>query len=108
MDVVQPQQIITVVIFIAALLIVLVWVRRNRSGLGARLGSGRRMTVQEVLPLGPSERAVMLRADGREVLVILTKGGAPALHDMGPAATAAPTPAAAPAPASAPTGGDAR
>ncbi|GGC61653.1 hypothetical protein GCM10011504_44850 [Siccirubricoccus deserti] len=58
-----------------AVVLLLIWLtgRAFRAGGGAPR-TGRRLAVQEVLALDPRRRLLLLRCDGREVL-LLTGGG---------------------------------
>jgi flagellar protein FliO/FliZ len=94
-DILRPEQIITVAAFLGLLLLAAALLRAKGGALKSRLTAGRRMDVTEVASLGPSDRAVLLRIDGREFLVLTSKRGTPQalpLGDMpaprGPEATA--------------------
>jgi flagellar protein FliO/FliZ len=86
---IRPEQIVTLGLFMAVLALVWGLVVRNRRGLSVRVGAGRRMAVAEVIALSPTDRAVILRVDGAEFLVLRCKGGAPVVCPLGPAPEAA-------------------
>lgn len=83
MDIVRPDQIITLLLFLGVLGALWVWVKANREGLGAKLRQGKRITVQEVTPLSPQDRAMILRVDDREIFVIKSKGLPAVITDLG-------------------------
>jgi flagellar protein FliO/FliZ len=89
MDLLRPDQIITLAAFLAALCALWVYVQRNRDGLNARMGRGRRLKLVETAALGPADRAMILSVDDREFLILRMKGAAPVVQAL---------PAAAPAP----------
>jgi flagellar protein FliO/FliZ len=82
MDLLRPDQIITLAAFLAALGALWVYVHRNRDGLNARMGRGRRLKVVESAALGPSDRAIILSVDDRDFLLVKLKGAAPLLHPL--------------------------
>ena len=82
MDVVRPEQFLIVALFLAVLGAVWLLVRLNKGPLRSRLSNGRRMEVAEVLPLGGADRAVLLRVDGRDFLLVNAKGATPLLREM--------------------------
>jgi flagellar protein FliO/FliZ len=62
-----------------------VWVLalRHRGTLRERLGGNRRLKVLEVSMIGPTDRAMLLAADGREFLVLRMRGAAPVVVPLG-------------------------
>lgn len=82
MDIIGPDRILTVVLFLGALVAFWFLVRANRAGLRARLTAGRRMEIAETLALPPSGRAMILRVDGRDYLVVATRGAPPAVAPL--------------------------
>jgi flagellar protein FliO/FliZ len=59
----------------AVVLLAFAALRALRAALGAaKPGGGRRLAVQEVLPLDPKRRLVLVRCDGRDLLLVT--GGA--------------------------------
>lgn len=85
MDVVRPDQIITLTLFLAVLGLGWLVVKLNKGGLVRRISGDRRLHLAEVTALSPTDRAMILRVDGREFLVLRCKGQAPLLHDLGTA-----------------------
>lgn len=86
MSAIQPDQIVTLILFLAALGLAWVAVMRHRAALGARLGRGRRLRLAEVAGLGPGDRAMILAVDGQEFLVLRVRGAAPVLVPIAPPA----------------------
>ena len=62
---VEASQIVIVVAFLALLVGVQVWVRRNREGLGARLRPGREVEILETVALAPHERLTLVQIGTR-------------------------------------------
>lgn len=85
MDVIRPEQIVTLALFLALLGLGWAFVRLNKTGLARRLGAGRRLRVAEVAALSPVDRALIVEADGQAFLLVRCKGTAPVLHPLGPA-----------------------
>jgi flagellar biogenesis protein FliO len=91
---VRPDQIVVLAVFL--LLLGLAWALalRHRGTLRERLGGSRRLRVVEVCPIGPSDRALLISADGREFLVLRIRAAAPVIVPLGtapPASAASPT-----------------
>ncbi len=82
MELLRPDQIIPLAVFLAALGALWVYVLRNRERLSARMGRGRRLRVVETAALGPADRAMILSLDDREFLIVKLKGAAPMLHPL--------------------------
>lgn len=82
-DVIRPGQIMVLVLFMAILGLGWVLVRMNRGGLSRRIAQGKRLRLAEVAALSPTDRAMILEADGRAFLLVRCKGAAPLLHDLG-------------------------
>lgn len=76
------SQIIVLVAFLAALGLVWLYVQRNKDGLARRVGQGRRIKVAETMALSPTSRAVILAVDGREFLVLNSRGSAPVVTPL--------------------------
>lgn len=92
---IRPDQIITLILFMAALGVIWLYVRQNRAGLARRIAGARRLQVAEVASLSPTDRAMILRVDGQDYLIIRCKGLAPLLHPL--PCTPTPAPVSAPA-----------
>lgn len=90
MDLLRPDQIITLAAFLAALGVLWLYVHRNRDGLNARMGRGRRLKLVETAALGPSDRAMILSVDQHEFLIIRMKGAAPLVQALPVAPASAP------------------
>ncbi len=82
METVRPDQILTIFLFLGLLGLLWAFVRMNRSGLGAKLRQGKRVSVQEVTAVSPVDRAIILRIDNREFFVFKSKGVAPAITEL--------------------------
>lgn len=82
-DLINPMQLVTLALFLGALIAVWYFVQRNKSGLARRIGQGKRITVAEVTALSPTDRAMILAVDGREFLVLRSKGTAPVVTALG-------------------------
>jgi flagellar protein FliO/FliZ len=81
-DLFHPTQLLTLALFLGALVAVWVYVLRNKSGLARKMGQGRRISVSEVASLSPTDRAMILTVDGREFLVLRAKGSAPVVTPL--------------------------
>lgn len=75
MDLLTTDQILTVAVFLGLLVAVGVVVRARGGALRSRIHAGRRMQVIEVTAIGPGERAIMLRIDDRDYLVLSARRG---------------------------------
>lgn len=73
----SPLQFLIVALFLGGLVLLWFLVQRHRGGLSSRIGRGRRITVVEVAPLSPQDRAMILAVDGKEFLVLRLRGSAP-------------------------------
>ncbi len=89
MDIVRPEQVVTLLLFMAGLGLVWLWVKAQRGGLARRIAGARRMRLVEVAALSPVDRAMILSVDGRDFLILRCKGEAPVLRAL-PAAPVAP------------------
>ena len=74
MNVVRPDQIIIVVLFLTLLGLAWFVVRMKGAGLGAKVRQGRRISVAEVTALSPTDRAMIINVDGTDFLVLKSKG----------------------------------
>lgn len=84
MDVLRPDQIIALVAFMAVLGLLWAMVHRHKGGLAGHLHRGRRLRLTESTALGGVDRAMILRVDGQDFLVLRLKGSAPLVHPLGP------------------------
>ncbi len=82
MTVIRPDQILIVVLFLGLLGLAWGYVRLNRGALSGRIKQGKRIVVQEVTALSPMDRAMILAVDGREFLVLKSKGSAPVVTTL--------------------------
>ena len=82
MDIVRPEQVLTLVLFLGALGLVWLWVKTNRGGLARKIAGDRRMRLVEVAALSPMDRAMILAVDGREFLILRCKGEAPLMRAL--------------------------
>lgn len=79
MDVVRPDQFVIMILFLGVLGVLWLWIRMNKSGLGARLNHGKRITVAEVTAISPADRAMIVKIDEREFFIFKSKGLAPVI-----------------------------
>lgn len=86
-DVIRPDQIVTLVLFLAVLGLGWFVVRLKGGGLARRMTGDRRLRLAEVAALSPTDRAMIIEADGRAFLLVRCKGAAPVLRGLGPART---------------------
>ena len=77
MDVIRPEQLLTLTLFMAVLGLGWLVVKLNRGGLARRIAGNRRLRLVEVAALSPSDRAMILAVDGREFLILRCRGEAP-------------------------------
>lgn len=85
MDVIRPEQFVILALFLAVLGLGWAFVRFNRGGLARRFQTAGRLHLAEVAALSPTDRAMIVEADGQSFLLIRCKGAAPLLHPLGPA-----------------------
>ncbi|MFQ6755454.1 flagellar assembly protein FliO [Cereibacter sphaeroides] len=76
MDILRPDQILTLGLFLGLLGLLWLVVKLKAPGI-SRFASGGRLRLAEAAALGPQERAAILAVDGREFLVLTSKGAAP-------------------------------
>jgi len=79
MDVVRPDQILTLALFLGLLLLVWVFTRLRGKGVARTLRAGKRISVEEVTALSPTERGMIVCVDGTDYFVIQSKGCQPTL-----------------------------
>jgi len=83
LSVIRPDQILVTLLFLAVLGAVWLGVRVWKGQGGAiRTTAGRRMKVAEVLALSPADRAMILRVDETEFLVLRLRGAAPVITQL--------------------------
>lgn len=93
MDLLSTDQILTVVVFLGLLVAAAVVVRARGGALRRHIHAGRRMHLVEVTAMGPGERAILLRIDDRDYLVLSARRGMAQAIPL-PAAPAMPAEAA--------------
>ena len=81
-DAMPIGQIITVLIFLASLLVALYFVRRHGSGWRQHFAAARRAQVVSELSLGPQERLRIVQIDHREYVIISGRNGTPAFFAL--------------------------
>ncbi|MBD1203370.1 MAG: flagellar assembly protein FliO [Rhodobacteraceae bacterium] len=86
MDVIRPDQILTLVLFMAVLGLGWLVVKMNRGGIARRIAGDRRMRLVEVAALSPTDRAMILQVDAREFLILRCRGEAPVVTALETAA----------------------
>jgi flagellar protein FliO/FliZ len=84
MDVIGPERLLTLGVFLGALVVLWALVMRHRGPLRDRMSRQRRLELVERLPLSPADQALILRVDGRDFLMLRAKGAAPVLHPLDP------------------------
>jgi flagellar protein FliO/FliZ len=82
MDVIRPDQYVIMILFLGVLGVLWLWVRMNKSGLGARLNHGKRISVSEVTAVSPADRAMIIKVDGQEFFIFKSKGVAPVVTQL--------------------------
>ena len=75
-------QIITVLIFLASLLVALHFVRRHGTGLRQHFTAARRAQIVSELSLGPQESLRIVQIDHREYVIISGRNGTPAFFAL--------------------------
>ena len=86
MDIIRPDQILTLTLFMAVLGLGWFVVKMNRGGLARRIAGDRRMRLIEVSALSATDCAMILSVDGREFLILRCKGEAPVMRPLPAAA----------------------
>ncbi|KJS44169.1 hypothetical protein [Roseovarius sp. BRH_c41] len=79
MELLTPERILTLAGFLGVLVLIWAAIRLNRASLAARLGAGRTLELAETLSLGGDARAILLRAQGQSVLVVMGRRSGTAL-----------------------------
>lgn len=85
MELMRPDQLLILLVFMGALGGLWVYVQRHKAGLSAKLHRGRRLHLRESVMLGAQTRATLLQVDGQDYLLLHGKTGTPALHALPPA-----------------------
>jgi flagellar biogenesis protein FliO len=75
LDILETQQIITVLAFLGVLGLAWLVVQMNKTKLASKTTAGRRLIVRESTALGNGERALLIEADGHSVLAIMPRKG---------------------------------
>lgn len=88
LDVIRPDQILTLILFMAVLGLGWLVVKMNRGGIARRIAGERRMRLVEVAALSPTDRAMILQVDAREFLILRCRGEAPVVTALEPAPVA--------------------
>lgn len=83
---IQPFQIVTVVVFLAILLAAQLLLKRLRTA-GGLPSSVKRMEVLQNLSVGPKERLLLVRVDGSDFLVGVSRHGPLTLQPLTPSST---------------------
>lgn len=81
---IDASQIVIVLAFLALLVVLQVWVRRNREGLGAKLRAGREVEIVETVAIAPQERLTLVRIGTQRVLVLSARGAGVQMVPLGP------------------------
>lgn len=84
MDIVSPQQVLTVALFLGVLGVFWLAVRLKKGPIRQTLTKGRRIRVSEVASLGGDDRAILMEVDGQDFLVVSTRKSAPAITALPP------------------------
>lgn len=84
MDLVSPDQILTVAAFLGGLGLLWWLVIRNRAALTEGIAQDRRLRVLDRVGLGPGDHAMILRVDARDFLLVRLKGASAMLHPLDP------------------------
>lgn len=93
MDIVTLEQLLTVGGFLGLLGAALFVVKANKGTLKTKLTQDRRMALGEVTSLGPDTRAMVLKVDQQDFLIVTSKRHAPVVTPIvTPMATAQPQP----------------
>ncbi|WIV51284.1 flagellar assembly protein FliO [Marivivens sp. LCG002] len=79
MDFVHADQILTLALFLGLLFALWGFARFRGKGLARTMRAGKRIILQEVTALSPSDRGMIVAVDGKEFFVIHSKGNAPVL-----------------------------
>ncbi|MCE6961910.1 flagellar assembly protein FliO [Cereibacter sphaeroides] len=82
MDILRPDQILTLGLFLGLLGLLWLVVKLKAPGILktpgiSRFANGGRIRVTDAAALGPQDRALILAVDGREFLVLRSRGAAP-------------------------------
>lgn len=80
---VSPFQILSLSLFLGGLGLLWLYVQKNKAGLIKKVGQGRRIAVMEVSSLSTSDRAMILKVDAQDFLVLKSKGEAPVVVRLG-------------------------
>ncbi|MGP3697186.1 flagellar assembly protein FliO [Rhodobacter sp. NSM] len=78
MDILRPDQILTLGLFLGLLGLLWLVVKLKAPGI-SRFANGSRLRVTEAAALGSQERAAILVVDGREFLVLTSRGASPVI-----------------------------
>ena len=79
---VSPVQIISLGLFLGGLGLLWLYVQKNKTGLIKKVGHGRRIAVLEVSALSATDRAMILKIDSQDFVVLKSKGAAPVIMKL--------------------------
>ena len=81
--IVSPVQFVSLSLFLGGLGLLWLYVQKNKAGLIKKVGHGRRISISEVAALSPSDRAIILKVDTQDYLVLKSKGAGPVVLKLG-------------------------
>ena len=72
-------QTIIAISFVAALILLQIYIKRNKSKLKSKWSSGRRIEIAETTRLGPTEKVQIISIDKKDYLYFFAKGNQPVI-----------------------------
>ena len=73
------EQIIIAISFIAILVLIQIYILKNKSKIKNKWSVGKRTEIRETTRLGPTEKLQIIRVDNREYLYFFSKGSQPVI-----------------------------
>ena len=89
---ISVSQILTAIIFIAALIAIQIYIKKNKNTLKSKLSSNQRIILAHTTRLSPTERVQIIQVDKLEYLYFFSKGNQPVIIPLSNKKTERPEP----------------
>ena len=79
---ISMSQILTAMTFIAVLIILQIYIKRNKNSLKGKFSSNRRIILTDTTNLSPTEKVQIIQVDNLEYLYFFSKGNQPVIMPL--------------------------